>query len=78
MATPSITDAVGVIVTKDKTGRYGAHRIAVVDGKFEHQRELTNGRSKPSAVREAALDLDMISLEISRNIIRLGEEGEDV
>jgi len=27
-------------------------------------------------VREAALDLDMISLEISRNIIKLGE-GED-
>jgi hypothetical protein len=47
----------------------------VIDGKFEHQRELTNGRSKPSAVREAALDLDMISLEISRNIIKLG--GDD-
>jgi hypothetical protein len=75
MDTP-ITDAVGVILTRDRQGRYAAHRIAVVDGKLEHQRELTHSRSKPAAVREAALDLDMISLELSRRLIKLGGDEQ--
>lgn len=66
-----IFDTFAVAITPDKYGTFTAKRIYLRDGKVVHESELVHARVRSSALREMRMDLDLFSLQLSRQILEL-------